>query len=190
MNLCTLVLVLISICMKTLSTSFLFLIAWLGLSSFRPADTVSQMTADWQRAKAFTQEYLEVMPAEGIDYKPTPEIRSFREQMLHLANGNFSFTAAASGKANPYQGKNLEKMDDFSTKESLTKIVLESYDFAIASLKGLSDADIEASIKLFGRDMSRGVAFAKGFEHQTHHRGQATIYIRMKGVKPPNEKLF
>jgi uncharacterized damage-inducible protein DinB len=176
--------------MKTLCTSLLFLMAWVGLSGFQPANPVDQMVTDWQRAKAFTQEYLEAMPADGIDYKPTPEIRSFREQMLHLANGNFNFISNASGKANPYQGKNLEKMDDFKSKEALTKVVLESYDFAINSLGGMTDAKLNESIKLFGRDMTRGLAYAKGFEHQTHHRGQATIYIRMKGVKPPNEKLF
>ncbi|MPR34049.1 DinB family protein [Salmonirosea aquatica] len=175
--------------MKILSISLVLVAAFLGLSSFQPAGSVSQMVADWQRAKAFTQEYLDTMPADGLDYKPTPEIRSFREQMLHLANGNFNFASAASGKANPYQGKNLEK-EDFTTKESLTKIVNESYDFMLASLDGLSDADMDASVKLFGRDMTRGLAYAKAFEHQTHHRGQATIYIRMKGVKPPNEKLF
>lgn len=178
------------VAMKTLTTSLLFLLAWAGLSGFQQGESVSQMVADWQRAKAFTQEYLDAMPADGIDYKPTPEIRSFREQMLHLANGNFNFGAAASGKVNPYQGKNLEKMEDFANKEALNKIVIESYDFMIASLSGLTDADMNASVKLFGRDMARGVAYAKGFEHQTHHRGQATIYIRMKGVKPPNEKLF
>lgn len=176
--------------MKTFSIALVFLTAWLGLSSFQQGTSVSQLVTDWQRAKAFTQEYLDTMPAGGLDYKPTPEIRSFREQMLHLANGNYNFASAASGKANPYQGKNLEKMEDFKTKESLTKIVGDSYDFALASLDGLSDADMDASIKLFGRDMSREVAYAKAFEHQTHHRGQATIYIRMKGVKPPNEKLF
>ena len=30
----------------------------------------------------------------------------------------------------------------------------------------------------------------KTFEHQTHHRGQATIYIRLQGIKPPEERLF
>jgi hypothetical protein len=30
----------------------------------------------------------------------------------------------------------------------------------------------------------------KAFEHQTHHRGQCTIYIRLLGIRPPNEKLF
>lgn len=30
----------------------------------------------------------------------------------------------------------------------------------------------------------------KAFEHQTHHRGQCTIYIRLQGIRPPAEKLF
>ncbi|HET7002392.1 MAG TPA: DinB family protein [Puia sp.] len=30
----------------------------------------------------------------------------------------------------------------------------------------------------------------KAFEHQAHHRGQTTIYIRLVGVKPKNERLF
>ncbi|MBO0721263.1 MAG: damage-inducible protein DinB, partial [Blastocatellia bacterium] len=31
---------------------------------------------------------------------------------------------------------------------------------------------------------------AASFEHQTHHRGQTTIYLRLKGVTPPGEKLY
>ena len=39
-------------------------------------------------------------------------------------------------------------------------------------------------------DATRGSALDKAFEHQTHHRGQTTIYLRLKNVKPPAEKLF
>lgn len=148
------------------------------------------MVADWTRAKAFTKEYLDAMPEDGVNFKATPEIRSFAEQMLHLSAANFLFASNASGKANPYQGKNLEKMDEFKTKAGLTKVVMESYDFVIASINGMDEAKMNEGIKVFGQDLTRGVAFAKAFEHQTHHRGQATIYLRLKGVKPPNEKLF
>lgn len=162
------------------------------LSSFQlhAPGTLAQMLADWQRAKDYTKEYLDAMPEDGYGYKPTPEVRSFAEQMLHLANANFNFSAAASGKANPYQGKNLEKMDEMKTKAGLTKVVMESYDFAMDALKGMNDSQMGESVKIFGRDMTKELAFAKAFEHQTHHRGQATVYIRMRGVKPPNEKLF
>lgn len=156
----------------------------------RSTTTVTQMVTDWQRAKEFTKEYLEAMSEEGTNYKPTPEVRTFAEQMLHLANGNFNFAAAASGKTNPYQGKNLEKMDEFKTKAALSKVVLESYDFTINALKSMTDAQMADQVKVFGQSLSRETTFAKEFEHQTHHRGQTTIYIRMKGIKPPNEKLF
>lgn len=154
-------------------------------------DHTAMMVADWTRAKEFTKEYLDAMPEDGTNFKPTADIRSFAEQMLHLASGNFGFAAQATGATNPYQGKNLEKMDEFKAKAGLTKVVMESYDFVIASLKDMDAKKMNESIKLFGRfDATRGVALAKAFEHQTHHRGQTTIYLRLKGVKPPNEKLF
>jgi uncharacterized damage-inducible protein DinB len=155
-----------------------------------PADPVATLVADWTRAKNYTKEYLDAMPEEGLSFKPTPDIRSFAEQMLHLANANFLFASTATGAANPQEGKNLEKMDEYKTKAALTKIVMDSYDFVINSVKGIDVKKMDEPVKFFGRDLSRAAALDKGFEHQTHHRGQTTIYLRLKGVKPPAEKLF
>ena len=154
------------------------------------ADPVAKLVADWTRARDYTKEYIDAMPEEGVSFKPTPDIRSFAEQMLHLANANFAFASTATGAANPQQGKNLEKMDEYKTKASLTKIVMESYDFVISAIKGMDVKKMDEQVKFFGRDLTRAAALEKGFEHQTHHRGQTTIYLRLKGVKPPQEKLF
>src|SRR5262249_9402550 len=70
-----------------------------------PADPVSLMTSEWTRAKNWTREYLDKMPEDGLNLKPTPEIRSFAEQMIHLAGANFAYAARAAGQPNPYQGK-------------------------------------------------------------------------------------
>src|SRR5262245_25284463 len=155
-----------------------------------PADPVATLVADWTRARDYTKEYLDAMPEEGVSFKPTPDIRSFAEQMLHLANANFAFASTATGAANPQQGKNLEKMDEYKTKASLTKIVMESYDFVISAIKGMDVKTMDEQLKVSGRNLTRASALEKGFEHQTHHRGQTTIYLRLKGVKPPQEKLF
>ncbi|GAB4010937.1 hypothetical protein GCM10028808_23170 [Spirosoma migulaei] len=155
-----------------------------------PMTTISQLTADWQRAKEYTKEYLDAMPEDGVNFKPTPEIRSFAEQMLHLSAANYNFGALASGKPNPMQGKKLEEMAEFKTKAALTKAVMDSYDFMIDAVKGMTDAQLGESVKMGQREMTKEVVLSKAFEHQTHHRGQCTIYIRMKGVKPPQEKLF
>ncbi len=164
--------------------------AFPAVQAAAPMTTIPQLTADWQRAKEYTKEYLDVMPEDGVNFKPTPEIRSFAEQMLHLTAANYNFGAMASGKPNPMQGKKLEEMSELKTKAALTKAVMDSYDFMIDAVKGMTDAQLADNVKMGQREMTKEVLLAKAFEHQTHHRGQCTIYIRMKGVKPPNEKLF
>lgn len=152
-------------------------------------DHVTMMVADWTRARDYTKEYMDAMPAEGYSFKPTPEVRSFAEQFLHLANANYLFASSATGLASTNK-VNLEKTESMKTKAEATKAVMDSYDFVIMAIKGADMKKFGESIKLFGQDVSRGVALAKAFEHQTHHRAQTTIYLRLKGVTPPGEKLF
>ncbi|TDE18609.1 DinB family protein [Dyadobacter psychrotolerans] len=161
---------------------------WLTSQTLFAQVTQDYQIAEWERAKVYTKEYLDAMPEDGYKFKPTPEMRSFAEQMDHLADANFAMAAAASGQKSPMTGS-AEKMPDQS-KAAVTKVVLDSYDFMIASIKATPAADYGKAIKLFGMDTKSGIAFDKAFEHQTHHRGQTTVYIRLKGVKPPQEKLF
>lgn len=152
--------------------------------------SVAERTAEWERAKAYTKEYLEAMPESGYALKPTPEMRSFADQMLHLTDANYAFSSAATGEKSPMGMESLEKITDKS-KANVTKEVLAGYDFVINSLKKLTPAQGAEKTKLFDRfEITKSTAIDKAFEHQTHHRGQATVYIRLAGVKPPQEKLF
>jgi uncharacterized damage-inducible protein DinB len=153
-------------------------------------DRVNQLVADWERAKVFTKEYLDAANEDVINFKPSPEMRSFAEQMLHLAMGNGGIVGTSTGKDRPFK-ENIEKMDQYKTKEALTKAVMESYDFVIAALKQMDDQKLAEKVKFFnGQEYTREVGIGKAFEHQTHHRGQTTIYLRLKGITPPAEKLF
>jgi uncharacterized damage-inducible protein DinB len=172
--------------MKTLITLF-FLV---GFSSLTFAQGIDDIVKDWERAKAYTKEYLDVMPADKYDLKPTPEMRSFAQQMLHLTDANYLFVAAATGAASPIGQGESEKTTDQS-KENVTKLVMDGYDFVINSIKSLTPEQLEGTTTLFGRfEMTKGKAVEKSFEHQTHHRGQTTVYIRLAGATPPQEKLF
>ena len=83
-----------------------------------------------------------------------------------------------------------EKATDKS-KANVTKLVLAGYDFVINSVKQMTPAQLAEKTKLFDRfEMTKGMVLAKVFEHQTHHRGQTTVYLRLAKVTPPNEKLF
>jgi uncharacterized damage-inducible protein DinB len=154
------------------------------------ADEKSQMIADWERAKAYTKEYLDASTDDAINAKPTAEMRTLGQQMLHLSEANYGISSAATGKANPITWGQLEKSDQYKTKAAVTKAVMESYDFVIAGIKDMDASKMEEKIKLFNFEMTRCQAINKCFEHQTHHRGQTTVYLRLKGITPPAEKLF
>lgn len=169
--------------------AFLFIV--LGTTMVSNAQSsVEEIVKEWERAKAYTKEYLDVMPADKYDLKPTPEMRSFAQQMLHFTDGNYGFISAATGIKSPVGMGESEKTTDTS-KENVTKLVMAGYDFVINSIKTMTPAQLAENTKIFGRfEMTKGMALAKCFEHQTHHRGQTTVYIRLAGAKPPQEKLF
>ena len=175
--------------MKKLKLVFSLIVAMFAFQSVN-AQSIDEMVKEWERAKAYTKEYLDAMPADKYDLKPTPEMRSFAEQMLHFTDANYAFAAAATGEKSPIGQGESEKSADKS-KENTTKLVLAGYDFVIAGIKKMNPAAMNENVKMFGRfEMTKGVALAKCFEHQTHHRGQTTVYIRLAGAKPPQEKLF
>jgi uncharacterized damage-inducible protein DinB len=171
-------------------TLCMFLSLVIGMPLFSNAQSIDDMVKEWERAKAYTKEYLDVMPDSGYALKPTAEMRSFAEQMLHLTDANYAFAAAATGQKSPVCFGESEKSADKS-KQNVTKLVMDGYDFVINSIKKMNPADLTGQVKMFDRfEMTKGMALAKCFEHQTHHRGQTTVYIRLAGAKPPQEKLF
>ena len=170
---------------------FTILFLLVGFTSFVQAQaTIDEMVKDWERAKAYTKEYLDAMPETGYSLKPTPEMRSFAEQMLHLTDANYAFASAASGEKSPVGLGESEKTTDKS-KANVDKLIMAGYDFVINSIKKMTPEQLKETTKLFGRfEMTKRAAIDKSFEHQTHHRGQTTVYIRLAGAKPPQEKLF
>jgi len=176
--------------MKT-SKLFFSILFVIGVMTFAQAqETINDLVKDWERAKAYTKEYLDAMPESGYAFKPSDDIRSFAEQMLHITDANYGFASAATGAENPIGRGESENTTDKS-KANVTKLVMAGYDFVSDNIKNMEQDQLSEKVTLFGQfEMSRETALSKCFEHQTHHRGQTAIYLRLSGVVPPSMKLF
>jgi hypothetical protein len=84
----------------------------------------------------------------------------------------------------------LENSSTAQGKDSVVYYVSKSYDIALQYLKRLDPSKYGEITGMRNITDTRYAWLLKAFEHQTHHRGQTTIYIRLVGVKPPNERLF
>lgn len=156
------------------------------------ADIKAQMLKDWERGKAYTIDYLNTMPADKYSFKAVDSLRSFAQQMLHLASGNVFLMMNATGQPPlPWLPAGIEQRPTAQNKDSVMYYVTASYDYCINQVKNFDWNKWNEKVKMFNAyEETRFAMLNKAFEHQGHHRGQTTIYIRLNGIKPPQERLF
>ena len=173
--------------MKTILTTISTLILFTTLCFSQGID---ELVADFERAKSMSLSYIEAMPEDQFTFKPTPEIRSFAEQMLHGAQGNIGLSSNGTGMDAIYATSNLEKDESLHTKAEVTRIVTESYDFSIEGIKKMDPGTFSEMVERGPFKVTRLGWVQKSNEHNTHHRGQCAIYLRLAGITPPDFKLF
>ncbi len=178
--------------LMALSTAFVFVVSSACYAqALSSEDIKAQMVKEWERAKAYTVDYLNTMPAGKYSFKAVDSIRSFAQQMLHLAQGNlFLMSNAVDDKPPAFLQFDLEHSATAQNKDSVMYYVTASYDYCINGVKNTDVNKWGEKKKIFGMEETRFALMMKTFEHQTHHRGQSTIYIRLLGIRPPQERLF
>ena len=130
-------------------------------------------------SRDFTVKVAEAMPAADYSFKLTPAQMSFGEQLVHLAQALDYFTAPFKGeKANP--GK-----PDANNKEAVIAFVKAEYDKTIDEVSKLTPEQLHKTYQ--GEEGSEtGIELILGMlDHSTHHRASAEMYLRAKGIKPP-----
>jgi uncharacterized damage-inducible protein DinB len=152
----------------------------------------AQMIKDWERAKTYTVDYLNTMPADKYSFKAVDSLRSFAQQMLHLAAANcFIMSNATDQKTPSWFGSDIEQSATAQNKDSVMYYVTSSYDYCMNAVKNTDINKWGEKKKMFNTfEETRFALMNKTFEHQSHHRGQTTIYIRLQGIRPPQERLF
>ena len=120
--------------------------------------------------------------AGKYDWKPGPGVRSAGDvfNLIVAENGVLARTltgAAAGGRPAP-----------ITDPEKLQEALKTSYANLQQTITGLSDADLKAPVKLFGRDMTKEDAVRYLFGDQHEHLGQSIAYARSNGVVPPWSK--
>src|SRR5678816_4540481 len=115
---------------KLISLTEFCLLVFIFLLSFESSaqtleDIKIQMVKDWERAKTYTIDYLNTMPADKYLFKAVDSIRSFAQQILHLASGNLLLMSAASDQPTPSFFKmDLEHSPGAQAKDSVMYLSL------------------------------------------------------------------
>ena len=154
-------------------------------------DSVLQMqefVQDWKISKQFTLDVANSMPADSYSFKPNPEEMSFGEQLAHIADSNVFRFEQITGIKPPYT-VDLSKPAP-SDKEAVVKRLEMSFDYVIAVLPQITAEQLKRTWHIEswkGRSDPEGRAMIMNmFVHTAHHRAQCEVYLRVKGIKPPD----
>ncbi len=151
---------------------------------------MSELIADMERNKVMSLAYVDAMPAEKFNYQPNEDVRTYAQQFLHISQGLIGLSANGTGAEPIFKGENLEATEAYQTKAEVKRIVSASYDFAIKSMKEMDMSELNEVVQRGQFNVTRLGWINKAMEHNTHHKGQCAVYLRMNGITPPQFQLF
>ena len=150
--------------------------------------TTPEFVDDWKISKQFTLEVAKAMPAEFYTFKPNPEQMSFGEQMVHIAGSNVFRFQQITGEKPPFALDPAKEPP--SDKDSVLKMLDQSFDYVISALPKITPEQLTRTWHIpswKGRSDPDGRAMILNmFVHTAHHRAQCEVYLRIKGIKPPD----
>jgi uncharacterized damage-inducible protein DinB len=143
---------------------------------------VKELVATWQRAATDIIDVAEAMPEEKYAYKPTPEISTFRDQLVHVTGITQRFIDSAKGTKSE-----SEHPHKAMTKAEVITLLKKTLQTGQEMLGSLTDAQLLEQVKFpFGDRMVTRFTFWLGplYQFRNHH-GQLVVYLRMNGIVPP-----
>ena len=142
---------------------------------------VKELVATWQRAATEIIDVAEAMPEEKYGYKPTPEVATFRDQLVHLAGITQRFIDSAKGT------KSESEHHKAMTKAEVIGLLKHTFQTGQETLGSLTDAQLLEPVKFpFGdRTVTRFTFWLGPLYQVRNHHGQLVVYLRMNGIVPP-----
>ena len=169
--------------MNKVSILFLAIIGLLAAQKMQAADPISdELRRQWEASRNQILTLSEAIPEDKYDYKPTPEVRSFREQLQHLVGENFMFMGMVAGEKAP----GAPAPESLKSRAEIMKALEDSYAYGVKVLAGLNDQKATESVAGFrGQQMPRfGIVIANMKDNHEHY-GNLVTYIRLNGITPP-----
>jgi len=142
-------------------------------------DVKSTFVKHLKISRDFTLKVAEAMPEGSYDFKLTAPQMSFAEQMIHLSEAQDFFLHYLSG----------DKLGDAKpaskSKADVIAFMKASFDKAIERAEAATPEQLHTTFKTDEGSLTGLELLMGDLDHTTHHRASAEMYLRAKGITPP-----
>jgi hypothetical protein len=132
----------------------------------------------------------DAMPEDKYSFAPTngefKGVRTFAQQVKHVAAVNYVFGSAILGEKSPVEGGE-NGPDSVKSKAEIMKFLNDSFAYLHKALASITNKNQLDQLSLFDGQMKAARLSIGAFStaHPMDHYGQMVEYLRMNGIIPP-----
>lgn len=139
---------------------------------------------DYQSARDNFIRAAEKMPEANYAFKPSPDVRSFAQQVAHVADDQYNLCGPAKGETRKAAYTAIE--DSLSKKSELMPALKQAFAYCDGAYDALTDASGNEAIA--GKSRTKFGMLNWNLWHTWEHYGNVTVYLRMNGLVPPTSE--
>lgn len=159
----------------------------------QPANTIAQvLNTSVTRIQHLYGPLADIMPEDKYGFAPNngdfKGVRTFGEQLKHVAAANFLYASTILGEKSPQEiGEHGAGPASVKTKAEMVRYLNDSFDYVQKALGTINDKNIVAPIKNpFGEGTATRLSMTTLIiGHCFDHYGQMVEYLRMNQIVPP-----
>jgi uncharacterized damage-inducible protein DinB len=146
--------------------------------------TSTSVGKDYRTVRDYVLRSAEKMPAEKYSYRPTPEVRTFAQQIAHIADDQYNLCAPARNEKRQAAYRAIET--SLSGKTELIAALKGAFAYCDAAYDTLADAS--AATPAPGTDRTRFGMLNWNLWHTWEHYGNIVVYLRLNHLVPPSSE--
>ena len=135
----------------------------------------------------------EAMPDDKYNFAPPATagefkgVRTFADEVKHIAGANYMFGAAILGEKPPAEAGGEDGPSKLTSKADIMKYLNGSFAYLHKAMNSVNENNIlEELPPPFGTHKMTRLAIATiALAHPQDHYGQMVVYLRMNGIVPP-----
>ena len=162
---------------------------WFVSSLSAQTSLKDELIKHYKTSAEFTIAVANAMPAENYGFRPNPNEMSYGELMAHIGAYVFLGCQAASGIRVPEFPAKITEWAKAQDKVEIDKatalpFLAGAFAFCNKAIESMTPESLEKRPANAG-NLTGFEWLWQYFTHTAHHRGQAEVYLRLKGIKPP-----
>jgi uncharacterized damage-inducible protein DinB len=123
------------------------------------------------------------MPEVEYGFRPSPDVRSFGQQVAHVADDQYNLCAPAKGETRQAAYTGIEKT--LSAKTELVAALKAAFRYCDGAYDALTDA---SGVQMVPSGRTRFAMLNWNLWHTWEHYGNVVVYLRLKGLVPPSSE--